>query len=133
MAERKEQIARFIQRSPALWPVAVSPHTVPPPWRQPYPSAETIAKDLLADSEFQALRLATWLRSPDGELIAEAVALVISPAARPEFELAVDALQLAAGMQYERGWPQRAAGLVALAAVSLYGLRAIAPAARPTG
>jgi len=131
MNQTSEQLAHFLRRSPTFEPLVLWPQTIPPSYRSPYPSAEQIAEQLLADSQFQALRLATWLRSPDGELIAEAVSLVISPAARPEFELAVEALQLAADMQYERGWPQRAAGLLALAAISLYGLKAIAPAPRP--
>lgn len=79
MIQTSEQLAHFLRRSPVFEPLVFWPQTVPPVYRSPYPSAEQIAGELLTDSEFQALRLATWLRSPDGELIAEAVALVISP------------------------------------------------------
>jgi hypothetical protein len=130
MNQTSEQLAHYLRCSQALQPVVLWPQTIPPAYRSPYPSPEQIAGELLGDSEFQALRLATWLSSPDGELIAEAVAMVISPATRPEFELAVDALQLAAEMQYERGWLQRAAGLVALGVVAVFGLTLAAPAAR---
>lgn len=101
-----------------------------PPLREPYPSADQIAEELLADSEFQALRLATWLRSPDGELIADAVALVLPPAYRPEYELAVEAMQFAADLNYEEGASQRMAGAFALLVVGVFGATALAPALR---
>jgi hypothetical protein len=129
MTQDHQQVARFIQDSPALRRLILSRHLAPP-FREPYPSVQELADELLADSEFQALRLATWLRSPDGEFIAEAVALVIPPAYRSEFDLAVEALQLAAAMQYEKGAPQRQAGAFALAIVSIFGITIAAPAAR---
>jgi hypothetical protein len=89
-----------------------------------------MAQELLADSEFQALRLASWLRSPDGELIAEAVSLVIPPVSQVEYELAVEALQLAAEIQYEQGSSRRMADVVALAGVSIFGFGVLVPAAR---
>jgi hypothetical protein len=130
MSDRHEQIARFVQRNPTLRPLLLWPHQIPPHRRPPYPTVLQIAEELLADSEFQVLQLATWLRSPDGKLIADAVALVIPLAYRAEYELAVEALQVAAEMQYEQGWPQRAAGFVALGVVSIFGLKAIVPAVR---
>jgi len=129
VTQRHEEIAQFIQNSPTLRPLLLS-RQLAPPFREPYPSAEQIAGELLADSEFQALRLATWLRSPDGKLIADAMALVISPAYRPEFELAVQAMQLAAATQYEQGGSQRTAGALALAVVSIFGVTVLAPALR---
>lgn len=129
MVRDPQKVARFIQSNSAFWPLVRS-RQVAPPFREPYPSAEEIASELLADSEFQALRLATWLRSPDGELIAEAVALVIPPVYRPEFHLAVEALHVAATIQYEEGAPQRTAGAFALAVVTAFGIAIAAPAAR---
>ncbi|MGN6663942.1 MAG: hypothetical protein ACTHK6_07050 [Solirubrobacterales bacterium] len=129
MAQDHQQVARFIQGNPALRRLIIF-RQMAPPFREPYPSVQELADELLADSEFEALRLATWLRSPDGKFIAEAVALVIPPAYRPEFDLAVEALQLAAAMQYEEGAPQRVAGGFALAVVAIFGIKMVAPAAR---
>ena len=89
-----------------------------------------MADEILADSEFRALRLATWLRSPDGEFIAHSVAQAIPPSYRLEFDLAVEAMQLAADMQYKQGAPQRAAGAVALGVVTIFGIAIAAPVAR---
>jgi len=129
MPQDHQQVARFLQDSPALRRLILS-RQLAPPFREPYPSVQELADELLADSEFQALRLATWLRSPDGKFIAEAVALVIPPAYRPEFDLTVEALQLAAAMQYEEGAPQRVAGGFALAVVTIFGITIAAPVAR---
>lgn len=131
MTERHQEIARFIQRSRALRPLTVSPYTVPPPWREPYPDAQRLAELLLDEANFQALRLATWLSSPDGQLIGEAVALVISPALQPDFNLAVEALQLAAQMQYEQGELRRLAGVFAVIVVAAFGYKALAPQIGP--
>ncbi len=129
MVQDHQQVACFVQDSPAFRSLLLS-RQVAPPFREPYPSAPELASEILADPEFQALRLATWLRSPDGELIAKSVAQVIPPAYRLEFGLAVEALHLAADMQYEQGAPQRAAGAVALAVVTIFGVVFAAPAAR---
>ena len=132
MARDPQKVARLIQSSPAFLPLVRS-QQVAPPFREPYPNAQEIASELLADSEFQALRLASWLRSPDGELIAKGVALVIPPMYRAEFDLAVEALQLAAAMQHEEGASQRAAGALALAVVTILGITVAAPVARRLG
>ncbi|HXV06309.1 MAG TPA: hypothetical protein VFP23_10440 [Solirubrobacterales bacterium] len=130
MPDRHQHIANFVQRSPIFRPVVVWPQTVPPFRRLPYPTARQMADELLADSEFEALRLASWMRSPNGELIAEAVSLVIPSAFQPEYELAVEALQLAAEMQYEEGRPKRLAGVLALTGASILGVSVLAPAVR---
>jgi hypothetical protein len=124
------EIADFLRRSPILRPVLVSPRMVAPIHRQPYPTVESMARELLEDSEFRALRLADWLRSPDGQLIAEAVSLVIPADGRLEYELAVEALRLAAELQPEQGAVQRWAGLVALIGVAALGIGVLGPALR---
>lgn len=130
MSDHHQRIANFVQRSPIFRPVVVWPQTVPPFRRLPYPTARQMADELLSDSEFEALRLASWVRSPNGELIAEAVSLVIPPAFRPEYELAVEALRLAAEIQYEQGRPKRLAGALALAGASILSFGVLAPAVR---
>jgi hypothetical protein len=129
VSERHQEIARFVRGSEVLRPLFLR-LDLAPPFREPYPDAEEIAGELLAESEFQALRLATWLRSPDGELIADAVALALPPAYRSEYELAVEAMQLAAEMQYEGGASERLAGGFALFVVGVFGVTALAPALR---
>jgi hypothetical protein len=129
VSERHEEIARFVQRSQALRPLFLR-LDLAPPFREPYPAADQVAEELLAESEFKALRLATLLRSPDGELIADAVELILPPVYRSEFELAVEAMQLAADMQYEEGASQRLAGGFALLVGGVFGVSALAPALR---
>ncbi|HSS04368.1 MAG TPA: hypothetical protein VLK89_04150 [Solirubrobacterales bacterium] len=127
ISKRHERIARFVTETPIFEPLF---GTVPPAYRQPYPTAEQLASDLLADSEFDALRLGTWLRSPDGELIAEAVALAIDPAFLPEYDLAVEALRLAAAMKYEGARPKRQLAAFGLA-ILIFAVGAASPSARP--
>jgi hypothetical protein len=55
------------------------------------------------------------LSTTDAEIIEAAVAAVIPPIYRPEFDLAVNGLKLAARMQQQEG--QQAAGRVALTIV----------------
>jgi hypothetical protein len=111
--DRRRQIERFVLTSPALRPLLLR-RDLAPPFREPYPQARQIAEELLEESEFEALGLASWLRSPDGRLIAQGVAFAIDPVYRPEYDLAVNALQVAARLQYERGADKRAAGVIAL-------------------
>jgi hypothetical protein len=62
---------------------------------------EALASELYEDAGFKALRLATFLNSPDGQLIAEAVGLVLPLG--PDYDLWVAAMQRAAQMQYVEG------------------------------
>jgi hypothetical protein len=124
--ERRRQIERFVLTSPALRPLLLR-RDLAPPLREPYPQARQIAKELLKESEFEALGLASWLRSPDGRLIAQGVALAIDPAYRPEYDLAVEALRAAAKLQYERGADKRAAGVIALIGTAVLVGMAFAP------
>lgn len=103
MAE-KEAIAAYIAAHPTFAPYA-QPH-IRPRMAMAYlqddrylPTAEELAEEFLNDADFRALQLGTWLRTPDGAAIAEAVALVIPPEYRPAFNLAVEGLKLAADAQ----------------------------------
>jgi hypothetical protein len=83
----------------------------------PRPSAEELAEQLLADAEFGAIRLGTFLDTPDGELLVTAVELVSPPFYRDDIELLVAALKLAARIQQRQ---QRLGGvLIGAAAVAL--------------
>lgn len=61
-------------------------------------TASEIAKALLADAEFRALKLGTWLNTPDGELLAAAV-VTLAPPHQEDANLLIEALQLAAQQQ----------------------------------
>lgn len=84
-------------------------------WQQPLPTVDQFAQGLVADAEFRSLQLGTWLGTTDGEVIETAVGMVIPPIYKPEYELAVDGLKLAARLQQQAG--QEMAGKVALSVV----------------
>ena len=109
------QIADFLRRR-----ITFIPNAYANPWgwiacQQPPPSVEQFSKDLIADAEFCSLQLGTWLGATDGEVIETAVGIVIPPIYRPEYDLAVDGLKLAARLQQQAG--QKVAGKVALSVV----------------
>jgi hypothetical protein len=62
-------------------------------------TASEIAKAMLADAEFRALKLGTWLNTPDGELLAAAVTTLAPPPYQEDAQLLIEALQLAAQQQ----------------------------------
>jgi hypothetical protein len=76
---------------------------------------DALAGQLYADAEFRALQLATFLNSPDGKLIAEAVGLVVPLG--PEYDLWLAAMRRAAEMQYTEG--AKPAGRFALALTAM--------------
>ena len=86
-----------------------------------FDDSKALGTALADDAGFQAMQVGTWLNSPDGALIAEAVGQVLSPAYRPEYQLVVDGLQIAAVHQRDAGW-QRAVGVVVLTALLGFGL-----------
>jgi hypothetical protein len=109
-----EQIVGLLRRRPDLIPQISQSYD----WRpNPPPSPEDYARTLLADGEFRALQLGTWLGTTDGEIISQAVAQVIPPFYRPEYELLVNGLTLAAKLQAQEG--QWKAGMVAFGAISI--------------
>ena len=62
-------------------------------------TAEQLGEELLHSAAFAALRLGTFLGTPDGRLIAEGVSLVIPPIYKFEYDLTVKALTHAAQRQ----------------------------------
>ena len=59
-------------------------------------SAGQVADALLADAEFRALRLGTWLSTQSGELLAAAVTALTPPPFQQDTSLLIEALLLAA-------------------------------------
>ncbi len=101
---KASQIADFLRRR-----VVFAQNAYGHPWGRAYagwhtlPTAEQFAKDLVADAEFRSFQLGTWLGTTDGEVITTAVGMVIPPMYKPEYDLAVDGLKLAARMQQQEG------------------------------
>ena len=62
----------------------------------PLRSAEVLAETLLAETEFAEVRLATWLESPDGQLIRTVVVGLLPSWQRLEVELLVEGVMAAA-------------------------------------
>lgn len=122
---KQEQIATFLNQHINL------PRVTSPYWAhqrhylmQPRPSAEQVAQELLQIAEFRALRLGTWLGTVDGQVITEAVEMVVPPFYRQDIELLVAALQLAAQLQQTEG--HNKAGKLALGAIGIAALIGIA-------
>jgi hypothetical protein len=76
---------------------------------------QALAREFYADAEFRALQLATFLNSPDGKLIAEAVGFAVPLG--PEYDLWLAAMRRAAEMQYTEG--AKPAGRFALAMTAM--------------
>jgi hypothetical protein len=64
-------------------------------------SVETLAKELLALSEFRALELGAWLGTPDGEIFTQAVEAAMPPFYGEDVALIAEALRMAAKLQHE--------------------------------
>jgi hypothetical protein len=65
----------------------------------PLPTAAQAGEDFYRDAEFRALQLGTFLNTPSGEFLEQAVELVVPRLMSPEFELIVGALKYAAARQ----------------------------------
>jgi hypothetical protein len=67
-----------------------------PYWMGPLRSAEVVAETLLAEAEFVEVGLATWLESPDGQLVRTVVVGLLPPWQRLEADLLVEGVMAAA-------------------------------------
>jgi hypothetical protein len=130
MTEQHRQITSYVSRNRVLTPYLrqAGPIHPPLPWliamQRQLPPLEQFRRELLEDAEFRALKLGSWLGTVDGNLIAEAVSMVIPPAYGPAYELAVKGLTLAAQDQAAEG--RKTAGAVALGTVLVCGALAVA-------
>jgi hypothetical protein len=104
---RQQQIAEFLNSYVTELPRCYSP------WRQSLsstfmwpnyrPSAEQVAQELLGVAAFRALQLGTWLRTTDGQILVEAVEMVLPMFYAEDVQLLVDALTIAAATQQAEG------------------------------
>jgi hypothetical protein len=82
-------------------------------------TAEQIADALLADAEFRALKLGTWLNTPSDEVIAAAVSVLSPPPYKQDIDLLIEALQIAARRQHDEARQKLAIGLLGGAALAI--------------
>jgi hypothetical protein len=83
-------------------------------------SAADVAAWLLKDAEFRALKLGTWLNTPDGEIVMAAVTAIAPAPYSEDIQLLADAIQLAAQQQ------QTEARQKIIAGVAIGGIAALA-------
>ncbi|HXL86205.1 MAG TPA: hypothetical protein VN927_03305 [Gemmatimonadaceae bacterium] len=126
----QEAIAEFLRTSvpftqplPSVWWYGASS---PIQWH-PLPTSQDLARYWFDNTEIRALRLGTWLRTTDGQIIVAAVESVLAPGYRQEFELLVDALQLAAEAQSQEGVRKAGAVALATACVGAFGMMLLRP------
>ena len=85
-------------------------------WTSALRESTELASALLEDAEFGEVGVATWLRTPDGELVRFAVGRVLPTPVSAEFNLLVDAVTIAA-LAKQRQQRVVAAGATAVAVV----------------
>jgi hypothetical protein len=118
----QERITDYLERFTRQWPRRDTAATVafrPLPAMASAYNAAAIAEALLADADFRALRLGTWLSTPDGELVAAAVAALSPPPYDQDITLLIEALKLAAQRQHDEARQKLAAGFLGAAAIAI--------------
>ena len=117
----REEVGQFLEEFIQDWPRDPTWQAGPFPFR-PQPamayqtSAEELAGQMFEMVGFRALRLGSWLNTPDGELMAAAVELLTPPPYEIDAKLLVDVLKIAATKQrsVER---EKAVGIGVVAAI----------------
>lgn len=120
MASR-EEIAQFLEEFIQDWPRDPTWNAGPFPFRPQPAMAYQITSQELADRMFEAvgfraLRLGSWLNTPDGELMASAIELLTPPPYSVDVELLLDALKIAATKQ-RTAEREKAVGIGVVAAI----------------
>lgn len=119
MGATRQNITNYLETFTAPWPRHNYSWVMQPAMADSHTTGE-IAQALLQDAEFRALKLGTWLNTPDGEVVAAAVEALTPPPYRQDVELLIEALQLAAQEQ------QAEARRKILAGVAVGGVLALA-------
>jgi hypothetical protein len=98
-----QALAEYLATFTRAWP------RQPDPWDYSYPvaaaplasqhTASDVAGWLLADAEFRALKLGSWLSTPDGQLVMAAIGMLAPAPMAQDAQLLAEALQLAARQQ----------------------------------
>lgn len=120
----QEQITDFINRYVTGLPRCYGPLRLSLAgygrWNQGRPTATDVAKEFLGCAAFRALQLGTWLGTTDGEIITQAVEMVVPMFYAEDVALIVEALKLAAATQQQEGRQKALAGAaVTFAAIGI--------------
>ena len=92
-----------------------------PGWRQR--AAEDIAAELTRDADFTTIRLAGWLRTPDGALTERIVQNILPYPYNYGAEVLADAVQIAAHQRTRSERLQALGGGIVIAMIVILGLR----------
>jgi hypothetical protein len=111
MGAPQQRITAYLEQYTSQWPRHMYHWVMGPAMADHYTSAQ-IANELLADAEFRALKLGTWLSTPDGEIIATAVTALTPPPYKQDIDLLIEALKLAAQEQQREAREKIFVGLV---------------------
>jgi hypothetical protein len=115
MVTKQEQIACFLNSYVTGLPRCHGPMRYSlgryGPWNQQRPSAEEVASELLRIAEFRALQLGNWLNTTEGEIILQAVEMVVPMFYAEDVVLLAEALKLAAARQQQEGRRKAFAGV----------------------
>ena len=122
MRDKKALLTKYLQAraqvtyggQPMFW----GNHRLPHPTVYSEADVKGLARYVLQDTEFQAIRLGTWLGTPEGQYIREVVDQALPPAYRPYARLFEQALTQAAELQHQ-GRQQEAAPALAVAGLAL--------------
>jgi hypothetical protein len=119
-AAAREALTAFLVEFTDGWPRQPARFGEVVPLRRPAVAQqftpEQIAEHLLASTEFRALRLGTWLKTPKAEFIVAAVEALSPPPYQVDIDLLIDAIKLAAQAQ-QREAREKAVGIGLVVAI----------------
>jgi hypothetical protein len=112
------RITAYLEKFTGQWPRLGRPAPGQRTMASVY-GAGQVADSLLADTEFRALRLGTWVSVTSVEVLASAVAALAPPLSDEDAELLTAALQAAAQRQQAEAQQKIAVGLLGGAALAI--------------
>ncbi len=115
----QQKITAYLEQFTAQWPKYQPWSFVLQPAMADAYNADQVAEALLADAEFRALKLGTWLNTPSGELLAQAVAMMTPQPYSADIDLLIGALKLAAQRQHDEARQKLAVGLLGGAVLAI--------------
>lgn len=125
---KQEQIARFLDEHVSGLPRCHGPfrYTLSQGsiWDTRRSTAEEIAYDLLEIAAFRSLQLGTWLGTTEGQVLVQAVEMVVPMFYVEDVELLVEALRIAAELQQRQSRRKVLAGAALACAVVGFGFAA---------
>jgi hypothetical protein len=95
----QQALTEYLGRFTASWPRYQGWGWDPQSLASASYSAQQVADALFADAEFRALKLGTWLSTPEGELLTAAATALMPPLYAEDAGLLIDGLKMAAQQQ----------------------------------